>query len=584
MERNNLQPNNTYNASFAPNPAYNANQQQGANPQGGPVPPLANASDLSAHPSARNLQEYNIVRTPQGWIDSWNWPQYQPIKPEELGMEKLADEAKNTTKLNMYLENAQKNEELGDFQDAEEAYEKALKYTENAEHYKLYASCLQKISASLKDETKASVYREKAARAFYYLGDLYQKQGNWKEAQAAYKASCDLALYEAPLQALVDIARHLEETMELAHALEKLADFYAEKGAIALAIQMLEEALQVEKSSTLLEKLATLHAQVGGENSQSQMHELAIQRFELQLSQDPKNIGLYRKYAWFLKDIGRRNEARAVKERMDELLQQKLVKQKTKIGDLKQTIHLQDGKLETLGKQVEFLEKQVIHLDFSRQTDITDAVLHTLPEHFENLQELNVTRCKQITEAGLESIAEKASKLKRLTLDYCPGTTIKVLHKLNKKGIIFTIEGVTFRAKSLNLSSLSASLTDKELRKALETNPEITELDLSGFPEITDEGLAPLKSFKWLTRLNLNHNNQLTDAGLKHLAGLTQLTDLSLHNCDQLTDAGLKYLAGLTRLTYLNLSYCKKVTSNAKWKLKRQIPRLKIHGLGHEYS
>ncbi len=58
MERNHLQPNNTYNASFAPNTAY-ASGQEGAQPEARPVPPLVNAADLSANPDARNLQTYN---------------------------------------------------------------------------------------------------------------------------------------------------------------------------------------------------------------------------------------------------------------------------------------------------------------------------------------------------------------------------------------------------------------------------------------------------------------------------------------------------------------------------------------------
>ncbi len=362
MQVNNLQSNNTHNASFAPNPAA-ANQQQGANPQARPVPPLANAADLSNNPAAKNLQAYNTINTPQGPTDSWNAPEYQPIKPGEPYMEKLADEAANTKRMERFLKHAQECESDGDFQDAEKAYADVLKHTENAEHYKLYAGCLQKISTTLQDKAKARTYKEKAARAFYYLGYLYKKQAAWKEAQAAYKASCELSLYEALLQALVDVARQLGDTTELAHALEKLSDFYTEKKEIVLAIKMLEEALQVEKSSIIFEKLAALHGQAGGEDSQLKVNATRIHQFELQISQDPKNIGLYRKYAWFLKDIGKRNEARAVKERIDEQLQtiqrelfqnlqqnfqdlqRKVIKQKTKIEGLKQTIHSQDDKL-----------------------------------------------------------------------------------------------------------------------------------------------------------------------------------------------------------------------------------------------
>ncbi len=689
MERNHLQPNHTHNASFAPNTAADASQQ-GAQPEARPVPPLENAADLSAHPASRSLQEYSASSTPQGSTehlvtDDWSLPDYQPIQPGEPYMEKLADEAMNTKKVGILLKHAQDYEELGDFKDAEKAYKKALKHTEDAEHYKLYGECLQKISASLKDEAKASVYREKAARAFYYLGELYQKQGALQEAQAAYKVACDLAVYEVPLKAWVEVTRQLGDATELAAALEKLADFYAEKGKIDLAIEKLKEAFEVGKAAKILEKLEglyrqeggedalekladfyaeqkeialaierlkevfelgkaarileklevlyrqvggedalekladfyaekgeialaidrlkevfearksfaildkleALYRQEGGEDSQSQLHDIAIQRFELKIQENPKNIGLYRKYAWFLKDLGRKSEAKAVNKRMDERLQamqQKIVKQKAKIGDLKQTIHLQAGKLEIFEKHAELLEGQV--MNFSKQTGIqdadlisllnknpytkvlnlegcerlTDAVLRILPECFESLQELNLRGCKGITEAGLDTLAENASKLKRLTLDYCPGTTVKLLHKLNTKGIAFSIEGVMFKQNILDLSARKDTLTDEELRQALDANPEITELCLSQCTKITEAGLSPLKNFQWLRSLNLQGCTQLTGAGLQYLSGLTQLTSLNLNSCTQLTGAGFQHLARLTQLTSLDLRFCTQLT------------------------
>ena len=216
MERNPLQPNNTYNAVFTASNAYVSGQQQ-AQPEARPVPPLENAADLSASPSVRNLQEYSTIRTGEGAPDPWTWQEYQPIKPGEPYMEKLADEVMNIKKVGILLKHAQEYEELGDFKDAEETYEKALKYTEKAEHYKLYGECLKQIYLALsqapltpeKDEAKERLYREKAARAFYYLGELYKKQAAWKEAQAAYKASCGLDLYEPPFQALLEVSKKL---------------------------------------------------------------------------------------------------------------------------------------------------------------------------------------------------------------------------------------------------------------------------------------------------------------------------------------------------------------------------------------
>ncbi len=563
MNGNNLQPNTSYNPSFTPNTAPVASQQQ-AQPQAGPVPSLGNASDLSAHPSAKNLQTYSTVA---GETDTFNLPEYQPIKPGVPYLEKLADEAMNTKKLNICLKNARDNEELGDFKDAEKAYKKALKYTDDAEHYELYAACLKEIYLDLsriplspsKDEAKEKVYKEKAAKAFYYLGALHEKKMDLTGAYAAYKASHELAWHEVPLKALLDVAQQVGEKGDIVDVLDKLADFYAGKGDIASAIKMLEEAVQVEKSSTILGKLAVLHGQVGGKDSQLKVNETRIQQFELQISEDPKNIGLYRKYAWFLKDIGKRSEARAVKERMDgvlQALQQKVVKQKTKIEDLK-------AQVKTFGEKVEFLEGQLIHLDFSSRTDIQDEDLIPLLKKNPHIKLLNLKECTNITDAGLAPL-KNLTQLKSLNLFCC---------------YQFTDVGLEHLAGLTQLTSLDLSycneLSDAGLRY-LKGLTQLTELDLFSCKELTDGGLQYLAGLTQLTSLNLSYCDKLSDGGLQHLAGLTQLKSLALYNCYQFTDVGLQHLKSLSQLTELDLSECTQLTSNAKEELKKQIPGLMI--------
>lgn len=541
MNGNNLQPNTNYNPSFTPNFVPNAHQQA-ANAQARPVPPLLNASDLSSNPSARNLGNYRTNRPPEEEPDTFNLPEYQPIQPGETYMEKLADEAMNSKKLNICLKNAQENEELEDFKDAEEAYEKALKYTDRAEDYKLYASCLSKLSATAKDEATVRVYKEKAAKAFYYLGGLYERNGASKEAHASYRASSELVTHEVPLQALVAVARQVGEKAGIADTLENLADFYTEKGDIDAAIKILEEAIQVEKSFKILQKLEVLCGQAGGKDRQLKVNETRIQQFELQISEDPKNIGLYRKYAWFLKDIGKCKEARVVKARMDQMLQQKLLKQKTKIGDLKQTIHLQAGKLEALGKQVEFLEEQVFSLDFRLQTNIQDADLIYFLNKNPYIKLLNLPNCHNITKAGL--------------------APLKGLHGLT----------------ALSLYN-GYNLPDAVL-KHLEGLTQLTSLNLYNCRQITDAGLQHLARLTRLKFLNLE-GTYLTGAGFQHLAHLTQLTELNLYNCTYLTDTGLQHLARLTQLTSLNLGNCRQLTNTGLQHLKglTQLKFLKLSGI-----
>ncbi len=582
MERKNFRPNNIPNASFATNPAVVANPQQDAQPEAGPVPPLANAAALSNHPAARNLQEYSTIRTPQGPIDNWSLPGYQPIQPGEPYMEKLPDEAMNTKKTEILLKHARDNEELGDFKDAEKAYKKALKYTDKAEHYKLYAGCLKQIylklaSVSSKDDVQERNYKEKAARAFYYLGDLYQKQGALEEAQAAYKASCELILYELPLKALVDLAREVGDTAEFVAALEKLADFYVEKGAIALAIEKLEEVFELVKSFKILEKLAVLYGQASGEDSQSKSNKTHIRRFELQINEDPKNIGLYRDYAWFLKSIGKHNEARAVKKCIDELLQA-----------MQQKIITQKNRIQALEQQLEFLENRAIHLDFSHQPDMKDADLVPLLKKNSYTKLLNLKGCTNLTNLGL--VALKGLRwLTSLNLwgwqqltdeglqHLASLTQLKTLDVCGCEGI--TDEGLQHLAGLIQLTSLNLCECERVSDAGLGYLAGLTQLkELNlGLCQITDEGLKHLAGLTQLTSLDLQGCDQITDEGLQHLAGLTQLTSLNLDDCDQITDEGLGYLSGLTQLSSLDLYNCEGLTNKAKKHLKKQIPGLKIH-------
>ncbi len=617
MQFNNLQPNNTHNASFALNTAAANQQQQGSNPQGSSVLPLHSSADLANNLAARNLQTYNTISTPQGptdplAADNWNLPEYQPIKPGAPYLEKLADEAANTKKVGMLLKHAQEYEAEGDFKDAEKAYKKALKYTESAEHYKAYGECLRAIYRKLsqvpstpeKDEAKERLYREKTARAFYYLGDLYKKQGALQDAQAAYQAACDLVLHEAPLKALLEVSQKLGIKEDITGVLVKLADFYTEKGDTALAIKMLEEALQVEKSSTILEKLAALHGQVGGEGSQLKVNEARIQQFELQISQDPKNISLYRDYAWFLKDIGKRNEARAVKKRMDGLLQtmqQKIVKQKTRLGDLKQTIHLQaeaihhlqasvqanaskkdtaiDGlqtkvvsfenvklpeqakSLNSLNDRIEFLGGQIVDLDLSKQTDIQDADLIPLLKKNPYIKFLNLEGCEHLTDAVLQILPERFENLQELNLSGCKQITeagLECIAENASKLKRLTLDhcpGTTIKLlHKLNAKGIAFTIEGITFKK--------NRLDLSKSKDtLTDDALRQaLEANPEITELSVFNCQKITDAGLAPLKNFQWLTSLNLGACSQLTYGGLRQLAGLTQLSSLNLQRFHKLT------------------------
>jgi hypothetical protein len=104
-----------------------------------------------------------------------------------------------------------------------------------------------------------------------------------------------------------------------------------------------------------------------------------------------------------------------------------------------------------------------------------------------------------------------------------------------------------------------SSLTDEKLRP-LGKLLGVESLDLTRCPQLTDDGLAVLRTQPRLAILALNmtppegsSRTHLTDAVTEHLAALPGLEDLNLSGVP-ITDAGAARLQGLPRLKYLDLS------------------------------
>ncbi|CAI5476440.1 unnamed protein product [Closterium sp. Yama58-4] len=89
-----------------------------------------------------------------------------------------------------------------------------------------------------------------------------------------------------------------------------------------------------------------------------------------------------------------------------------------------------------------------------------------------------------------------------------------------------------------------------------EAIPDMTEVNLSGIPFLTDTALTQVANFSSLTSLNLNDTLGFTGAGLKGLFSLTGLTCLSLQSTAT-TDAALEGISSLQNLSSLDLSYTK---------------------------
>ena len=211
-------------------------------------------------------------------------------------------------------------EEKGDFEEAERNYKEALKYTDNPETYKKYAQLLAKVG-----------YTEKAHRAFYELGYLYQTNDSLQDAQISYKEAlrlCPTSSREGTLRALITIHKKLHNLKEVGDTLKELGHLYMSKYQMNEGIKVLEEAYELYPEMNVLEELCSLYTQTQNEVKIVQTQERI---FQFTLMNEPENIGIYRNYSKFLKSIGKPQEAALQKQKYDATLQNLI----TEVKDLR---------------------------------------------------------------------------------------------------------------------------------------------------------------------------------------------------------------------------------------------------------
>ncbi len=129
-----------------------------------------------------------------------------------------------------------------------------------------------------------------------------------------------------------------------------------------------------------------------------------------------------------------------------------------------------------------------------------------------------------------------------------------------------------------HLTHLDLSLTritDHGMQQ-LKNAPGIVNLNLYYAEQITDEGLAAVRSWKKLRRLNLR-GTKITDTTLEHLANVTTLESLDA-GFAQITDVGLDRLTPLVNLKELVIGGNK--LTDAGLQSLRQFPGLTSLSLG----
>ncbi|KAJ8277031.1 hypothetical protein GJAV_G00070700 [Gymnothorax javanicus] len=194
------------------------------------------------------------------------------------------------------------------------------------------------------------------------------------------------------------------------------------------------------------------------------------------------------------------------------------------------------------------------------QTGVTDLTLTVLPTSVPQLRLLSIKHTKVTSVSPL-------AELPGLQTLYLDGTSV-------------TEESLEHLATHPSLSSLSiAGIGVADGNRALQivSDLKLTQLTLPGRHCVTDSGLAFLSRLSLLSELDLTDYTHVTDQGTTHLATMTRLKKLSLSNT-MVTDEGLLPLRSLQDLLELCLDRTA-VTSRGVAACVSGLPQLQVLGL-----
>lgn len=130
-------------------------------------------------------------------------------------------------------------------------------------------------------------------------------------------------------------------------------------------------------------------------------------------------------------------------------------------------------------------------------------------------------------------------------------------------------------------SSDSILACDEEIRALVADHPELEELRLASFGDLTDAGLKHISRLEWLRVLSLevffliNPESvdslypRITDVGIAHLRSLRNLRVLFLQGCDRVGDASLASIAQMQSLKELTIERNSRITGQGLASLAR---------------
>ncbi|KAF7691733.1 uncharacterized protein si:ch73-173p19.1 isoform X2 [Silurus meridionalis] len=225
----------------------------------------------------------------------------------------------------------------------------------------------------------------------------------------------------------------------------------------------------------------------------------------------------------------------------------------------------------------------VLILDHTKVSDAGLLVfLQTCPPALVHLS-LNQTA---VTEETLTALRVCVPQLRLLSITHtkvCDVSTLTDLHELQTLHLDFTqVKEESLRClsahrtlTSLSLHGVPVSSGDHTLEILSGLN--LTQLTLPGRHSVTDAGLFFLCGHALLSELDLSDYTHITDQGITQLGKMTRLKKLSLSNTP-LTDVGLTALSTLTLLMDLCLNRTA-VTSRGVTEFITHLPYLQVLGL-----
>lgn len=194
------------------------------------------------------------------------------------------------------------------------------------------------------------------------------------------------------------------------------------------------------------------------------------------------------------------------------------------------------------------------------QTSVTEATLAVLPTCTPQLRLLSIKHTKVSEVSALAQMAN----LQTLYLD---GTGVR-------EG---SLENLATHSTLSALSLAGIPVADGNQALQIISGLRLTQLTLPGRHSVTDSGLHFLSRLSLLSELDLTDYTHVTDQGVTQLASMIRLKKLSLSNT-QVTDAGLPSLRRLQELLELCLDRTA-VTSRGVAALVTCLPHLQVLGL-----